>query len=131
MATRSTVGYTKKNGEEAVAVYCHWDGYPSAMVPAIERFIALKGVRKFMAEIRRGVKQGGIRSVSANTIETYGDMRNETSEGDEFLRTRNEIDLGQYDEYCYLVDSKTGKITEFYDHKGQQSLETMRSLVDE
>lgn len=131
MATRSTIGYTKNNGIEVVAVPCHFDGYPAAMVPSIERFIALKGVRKFMAEIRRGIKQGGIRSVDANNIETYGDMRNEKSEGDEFLVTRDEIDLGDYDEFCYLVDPKTGQIAEFYSHDGQQSLETMRAMVNE
>jgi len=127
MATRSTVGYTKKDGT-IVAVFCHYHGAPDSMVPNLERFIKLKGVRKFMAEVRRGQKQGGIRSLKPQGIETYKDVRGVVPEGD-FTVTRCEIDEGEYQEYCYLVDPQTSEIVEYYNRDGQQTIETMRGSL--
>jgi len=125
MATRSNVGYVKANGSIS-AVYCHWDGYPEHMVSAIEGFISNFGVKKFMSEVRRAQRQAGLRSLDSNEFETYGDMRDERSEGDEYKETERDR-LNNC--YAYLVDSRTGKITEFYEHGQRLSLDTMRDRM--
>ncbi len=130
MATRSTIGYVKANGT-VNAVYCNWDGYPEKMVPAIESFIAMRGVRKFMAEVRRAQKQGGVRSMHAYAVETYGDHRGEVSKPSEVSYTRDEIENGRFEEYCYLVDSRSGEITEYRDHNGNTTVEAMRARMEE
>lgn len=119
MSTRSTIGYVKKDGS-VTAVYCHYDGYPEHMVGAIEGFISLRGVQKFMSEVRRAQKKGGVRSFHPYAIETFSDAADW-----DCSYTREDIKEGTYEEYCYLVDSRSGEIVEFYDHEGS-TLKTMR-----
>ena len=121
MGTRSTVGYVDTKGN-VKAVYCHWDGYPEHMVYAIETFISMHGVTAYRANIAKALREGGMRQFLPYAIETFG-TKDEDNAG--WLYERNDIDAGQYQEYCYLVD-KTGKIAEFYDHDGRQTIETMR-----
>ena len=133
MSTRSTIGYRTKGGKVS-AVYCHFDGYPEWMANAIPKFIAHHGIRKFMSEIRRAQKQGGIRSIHAHpgrdpSIETYGDLRSEKSTN-EWTRTQRHIDEGCFDEYAYIVNSTTGRIGEFYMHLTKGKNLGTRVLVD-
>ncbi len=136
MATRSTIGYVKANGT-VNAVYCNWDGYPEKMVAAIESFIAMRGVRKFMAEVRRAQKQGGVRSMYPYAVETYGDVRDglgnrgNVMDPSDVTYTRDEIENGRFEEYCYLVDSRSGEITEYRDHHGNTTVEAMRARLEE
>jgi len=93
------------------------------MVSAIEGFISNFGVKKFMSEVRRAQRQCGFRSLDSSEFETYGDMRDERSEGDEWKQTdRTRLDNC----YAYLVDSRTGEIAEFYEFGQRASLEAMR-----
>lgn len=93
------------------------------MVSAIEGFVSSFGVHKFMAEVRRAQKQCGFRSLDANEFETYGDMRGERSEGDEYKQTDR---TGLDNCYAYLVDSRTGEITEYYSFGQREPLAAMR-----
>lgn len=118
MSTRSTVGYRTKAGKVS-AVYCHFDGYPEWMVYAISRFTKHHGIHKFMYEIRRAQREGGMRSIGSDSngvpvIVTYGDMRDDRSEGDEWKVTQMDLDEGQFNQYAYIVSSSTDVIAEFY-----------------
>tara|TARA_X000000950_G_scaffold225195_2_gene271514 strand:+ start:1687 stop:2085 length:399 start_codon:yes stop_codon:yes gene_type:complete len=131
MATRCTVGY--RNPDKTVnAVYCNWDGYPEHMVPAIRTFVASEGIDKFKSEIRRGQVEGGIRNFDHHEVQTYGDHSGDKTEGDEaWVTTMKDILQKKYQEYCYLVDTKTGEICSYYDWEGQKPLSEMERRVRE
>jgi hypothetical protein len=58
MATRSTIGYETQNGDY-VAVYCHYDGYPRHMGPALSAMLHADVV----IMVSKGLAGGGIRTV--------------------------------------------------------------------
>ena len=58
MATRSTIGYETQDGNY-VGVYCHYDGYPEHMGPALSAMLHADVV----IMVSRGLAGGGIRSV--------------------------------------------------------------------
>ena len=57
MATRSTIGYETQDGNY-VGVYCHYDGYPEHMGPALSAMLHADVV----IMVSRGLASGGIRS---------------------------------------------------------------------
>ena len=58
MATRSTIGYETQDGNY-VGVYCHYDGYPEHMGPALSAMLHADVV----IMVSRGLASGGIRSI--------------------------------------------------------------------
>lgn len=58
MATRSTIGYETQDGNY-VGVYCHYDGYPDHMGPALSAMLHADVV----IMVSKGLAGGGIRSV--------------------------------------------------------------------
>ena len=58
MATRSTIGYETQDGNY-VGVYCHYDGYPDHMGPALSAMLHADVV----IMVSRGLASGGIRSI--------------------------------------------------------------------
>ena len=58
MATRSTIGYETQDGNY-VGVYCHYDGYPDHMGPALSAMLHADVV----IMVSRGLAGGGIRSI--------------------------------------------------------------------
>ena len=58
MATRSTIGYETQDGNY-VGVYCHYDGYPEHMGPALSAMLHADVV----IMVSRGLARGGIRSI--------------------------------------------------------------------
>ena len=58
MATRSTIGYETQDGNY-VGVYCHYDGYPEHMGPALSAMLHADVV----IMVSRGLAGGGIRSI--------------------------------------------------------------------
>jgi len=58
MATRSTIGYETANGDY-VGVYCHYDGYPAHMGPALHTMLHADVV----IMVSKGLAGGGIRTV--------------------------------------------------------------------
>jgi hypothetical protein len=58
MATRSTIGYETQDGDY-VGVYCHYDGFPSHMGPALSAMLHADVV----IMVSKGLAGGGIRNV--------------------------------------------------------------------
>ena len=58
MAPRSTIGYETQDGNY-VGVYCHYDGYPEHMGPALSAMLHADVV----IMVSRGLAGGGIRSI--------------------------------------------------------------------
>ena len=58
MATRSTIGYETQDGNY-IGVYCHYDGYPDHMGPALSAMLHADVV----IMVSRGLAGGGIRSI--------------------------------------------------------------------
>jgi hypothetical protein len=110
MATRCHVGYID-NGE-MVAVYSHWDGYPSGALQSILSLVESQGIETLVSELERGRREGGIRSWSAGGAETYGDMRDEASTNlwEWAVSEREHLD----NDYAYIFDRKSGCLVETY-----------------
>lgn len=52
MSTRSITGILHTESDEiGSGVYCHWDGYPSARLPALKAMIVRDGVQKVIETI--------------------------------------------------------------------------------
>jgi hypothetical protein len=58
MSTRSTIGYETADGDY-VGVYCHYDGYPAHMGPALHAMLHADVV----IMVSKGLAGGGIRSI--------------------------------------------------------------------
>ena len=58
MATRSTIGYETQDGNY-VGVYCHYDGYPDHMGPALSAMLHADVV----IMVSKGLAGGGLRNV--------------------------------------------------------------------
>ena len=58
MATRSTIGYETQDGNY-VGVYCHYDGYPDHMGPALSAMLHADVV----IMVSKGLACGGLRNV--------------------------------------------------------------------
>jgi hypothetical protein len=68
MATRSSIGYETDNGG-CVAVYCHFDGYPSHMLPVLKQM----SFEEVKAMVEDALHNGGLRNVNEDlTYQTYG-----------------------------------------------------------
>jgi len=64
MATRSAIGYLQPSGSVR-AVYCHWDGYPSHMLPILEKYY------NSLAKVKALIKPGSMSSLrTKNTWDT-------------------------------------------------------------
>lgn len=77
MATRSTIGYETKDGGY-IGVYCHYDGYPSHMLPQLKEM----SWEELSLQVNRALLQGGGRSLQGCEMETY----NEPSHPKQWLR---------------------------------------------
>lgn len=77
MATRSTIGYETPDGGY-IGVYCHYDGYPSNMLPQLKEM----SWDQVTEAVSRALLQGGGRSLVGGKLETYG----ETSDPSLWLR---------------------------------------------
>tara|TARA_Y100000296_G_C4975452_1_gene157995 strand:+ start:179 stop:529 length:351 start_codon:yes stop_codon:yes gene_type:complete len=76
MSTRSHIGTIDTDGNIS-AVYCHFDGYPENMVPAIEGYIVEHGMHAFIIRIKEAQRGSGFRYFDTNGGETYGEWRDE------------------------------------------------------
>ncbi len=122
MATRSHLGYVNKNGTMK-AVYCHYDGYPEFMIPALESFIEERGIETFVSEIHRATQESGIRMIKPKNgmtvIETFGEIEGRQYNGEDFSVTSRK---GLREEYAYLLHRDSGEIVEFFiDGKSMRS----------
>lgn len=67
MATRSTIAYEDDNGK-TVGVYCHWDGYPSHMLPILKQ-MTFDEIKEMVED---ALTNGGLRCINEDlTYETY------------------------------------------------------------
>lgn len=80
MATRSTIGYETPDGGY-VGVYCHYDGYPDNIGPALHAMYHID----VMQMVERALRNGGMRCLNGP-----GDFElfNESSDRTEWLRNR-------------------------------------------
>jgi hypothetical protein len=77
MATRSVVGYETESGGY-VGVYCHFDGYPSNMLPQLES-MSWEDVK---SGVDRALYEGaGARQLRNNKFQIYNELPNPTSWG--------------------------------------------------
>jgi hypothetical protein len=72
LSTNSNIGYKTEDGKVR-AVYCHWDGNPEHMIPAIKGYIENRGVESFCKKVDEGRQGGGLRKVTTEDIEVYDD----------------------------------------------------------
>jgi hypothetical protein len=93
------------------------------MVPSIESFIRYEGVETFIKTVREAQKGGGIRDFGSSLEDT--EVFDDGDAAEPWVTTRKDILLGHYQEYCYIVDSKTGNLVEYYDHDGKQTLSAL------
>lgn len=69
MSTRSSIGYETDNGG-CVAVYCHYDGFPSRMLPILKK-MTFEEVKTMVED---ALHNGGLRYVEHDsTYQTYGE----------------------------------------------------------
>ena len=120
MGTRSRIGL-RIAPDQIISVYCHYDGYPSYMVPEIIKYIRRHGVATFKEEIVRAQKEGGMRTFSQDGIETYNNSDDEGWDYTTRCESFNPKNTESMFDYCYLVGD-TGEIEEFYDDEGLQDL---------
>ncbi len=129
MSTRSCIGFI--TGPATIqAVYCHYDGYPSYMVPEIIKYIRRHGVTTFKEEILRAQKEGGMRTFSQDGIETYN---NSDDEGWDYTTRDGSFNPKSSEsmfDYCYLVGD-SGEIEAFYDDEGLQDLSKINKYIEE
>tara|TARA_Y100000296_G_C5078196_1_gene208478 strand:- start:34 stop:345 length:312 start_codon:yes stop_codon:yes gene_type:complete len=98
MATRSTIGFIE-NGK-ITATYCHFDGKPGTMVPAIEKYIAREGLDAFKDLICKAGAEGGLRSIQCQTRLGH----------DPIVITSREDCFEWGQEYAYLLNVSNGLI---------------------
>ena len=91
MSTHATIGY-ETSGGGYVGVYCHFDGYPTHILPQLEKMTYFD----VSAEVERGLIEGGIRCLRRYEAETYNDLRRETSNRSSWLNTNWEYKDAQY-----------------------------------
>lgn len=109
MSTRSHIGY--RNDDNTIsAVYCHFDGYPDNMIPALAEYIETKGIEAFKARVADGQEGAGFRSFCPSGGETYFEHRGET---DSWVET-NRANLTH--DYAYIYSGKNGLLVEFYSY---------------
>ena len=127
MATRCHVGYID-NGE-MIAVYSHWDGYPSGALRSVLDLVKSQGIETLVSELERGRREGGIRSWSADGAETYGDMRNESSDDiwSWAVSERKQLD----NDYAYIFDRQSGCLVETYQYGEKVPVKTIIAQVNE
>lgn len=79
MATRSVIGYETPDGGY-VGVYCHYDGYPSHMLPQLKEMTW----DQVTEAVSRALLQGGGRCLINCELETF----RETSDPSQWLRDK-------------------------------------------
>jgi hypothetical protein len=105
MSTRSIIKFT--DGEDTIAVYKHWDGYPESTVPLLQEFCKWNGGRN-----------GDLEYTVANFCFWYkheGEERNYHTG----IGVLTQIDANRGQEYEYVVDFVKGTIEENYGTKGE------------
>ncbi len=100
MSTRSVIGHIDTNGK-IKAVYCHYDGYPKRMIPAIESLIKDRGTDGFRNMVIEALSKGGMRCINIGEYETFG----EASSSEEWGYTLDDILEGNHQQFCYIVDN--------------------------
>jgi len=123
MSTRSHVGYRNQDGN-IQAVYSHFDGYPSNMVPALTSYISGVGISQFKKDIRKAQRTGGIRSWDCNGPEFY----DEPSDDDGWKTTEREH---LNNDYAYIFDSVDGILVEMYESGTQLTLDQIQTIIQE
>jgi len=99
LSTSSTNGYMTEDGKY-VGVNCHFDGYPSCMLPVLKT-LSYGGV---VLAVERGLVGCGIRFISREgDVETYLDRFDEHSKRSECLHDTWPCKENSYN-YRYRVD---------------------------
>ena len=123
MSTRSVIGHIDHNNN-FVAVYCHYDGYPSHMVPSLESLAEKHGSSGIRDMIIHAQVNGGMRAINATSFETF----QETSNAYDWSYTIDDVRAGRGQEYTYIIDD-TGSIVEFYDGSQRCTIRKMRMMA--
>ena len=105
MATRSIIKFT--DGENTIAVYKHWDGYPDVTVPTIQEFVKWNGMRN-----------GDLEYTVANFCFWY---KHEGEEGSYHtgIGVLPSVDADRGQEYEYVVDLNNQTIKENFGTDGK------------
>ena len=127
MSTRCHVGYIDKG--EMVAVYSHWDGYPSGVLRSVLDLVENKGIESLVSELERGRMEGGIRSWDSTGAETYGDMRNDSSDNLWEWATNDRKHLNN--DYAYIFDRQSGCLVETYEYGTKVPVQDILAKVNE
>lgn len=115
MSTRSIIKFT--DGEDTIAVYKHWDGYPESTVPLIQEFCKWNGGRN-----------GDLSYTIANFCYWFKSNRDNPSlDGDDDnhhtglgVLTSGDEEPHIGEEFIYTVDFVKGTIVENFGTKGEE-----------
>jgi hypothetical protein len=116
MATRGNIGLRKKDGS-LIAVYNHFDSYPSKLLVDVSKYLAAHSIEEFEALLRKGGKEQGF----SYFPETYND------DDDDWLITDDEEIKTQSHVYIFNEDKE---LVEVYKYGKEQDLEDFKEYVN-